>query len=189
LHIEPVGGQVREEGMNITAPRTMTYAFAAAALATIVAGCGGSSSGGDQSVAPASGGSSTSSSHTSDLTTHSTSIGTVVADANGRTVYELVGNPASNSKCYGSCMSIWPAVMSGGQIAVVHGHPVFTFSGDTSAGQTHGQKVNDTWGLWLALDPKGKPISGSAGSAPAPSRSSAPASSSSSSSGGGGYGY
>jgi hypothetical protein len=79
--------------------------------------------------------------------------------------------------------------MSGGTIAVVHGHPVFTFSGDTAAGQTHGQNVKDTWGLWLALDPKGKPISGSGGSAPAPSQSSAPASSSSSSSGGGGYGY
>jgi predicted lipoprotein with Yx(FWY)xxD motif len=167
--------------MTITKTRTLTYAVAAAAVAAIVAGCGGSSSGGGtQSVAPGSGAGSNA------LSTHSTSIGTVLADSNGRTVYELVGDPASNSMCTGECQSIWPAVKtSSGSIAVVHGHPAFTFSGDSQAGQTNGQNVKDSFGLWLALAPNGKPIGASSGSAPAPSTSSAPASSSS----GGGYGY
>jgi secreted repeat protein with Y-X4-D motif len=69
--------------------------------------------------------------------------------------------------------------MSGGKLVVVHGHPVFTFAGDPSAGDTKGQAVKDTWGLWLALDSKGKPIPAN-GSAP----TTAPASG-----GGGGYGY
>jgi predicted lipoprotein with Yx(FWY)xxD motif len=170
--------------MTITGTRSVTYAVAAAAIATFVAGCGSSSSAGtgSQSVSAGSGGSSTATSNAKALTTQSTSIGTVVADANGRTVYELVGDPASNTKCTGSCLSIWPAVKSGGKLAVVHGHPVFTFSGDSKTGDTHGQGVKDTFGLWLALNPKGQPISASAASAPSPSQSAA-------SGGGGGYGY
>lgn len=74
--------------------------------------------------------------------------------------------------------------MSGGKTAVVHGHPVFTFSGDTAPGETKGQGVKDTWGLWLALDAQGQPVAASGGSSPAPS--SPP---SSASSGSGGYGY
>jgi predicted lipoprotein with Yx(FWY)xxD motif len=171
--------------MTLTKSRTLTYSIAAAAVATIVAGCGGGSSGGGtQSVAPGSGASG------STFTTHSTSIGTVMADSNGRTVYELVGDPASNSMCTGECLSIWPAVKTGsGAIAVVHGHPAFTFSGDTKAGETKGQNVKDSFGLWLALAPGGKPIGAAAGTSSGTAPSSPPASSSSSSSGGGGYGY
>jgi predicted lipoprotein with Yx(FWY)xxD motif len=168
--------------MTISKTKGMTYAVAVAAVATLAAACGSSSSGGSQTVSSASGSGSTASSHTSGLTTQSTSLGTVVADAKGRTVYELVGDPVSNTKCTGACQSIWPPVMSGGKIAVVHGHPVFTFAGDSAKGQTKGQGVKDTWGLWLALNSKGQPISASAASAPAPSQSAA-------SGGGGGYGY
>jgi predicted lipoprotein with Yx(FWY)xxD motif len=168
--------------MTISRTKGTTYAVAFAAVATLAAACGSSSSGGTQSVSSGSGGSgSTASQNASGLTTQSTSIGTVVADSNGRTVYELVGDPVSNTKCTGACQSIWPPVMSGGKIAVVHGHPVFTFAGDSAKGQTKGQGVNDTWGLWLALDSKGQPISASTKSAPSPSQSAA--------SGSGGYGY
>jgi predicted lipoprotein with Yx(FWY)xxD motif len=165
----------------------MTYGVAAAALATVAAGCGSNSGGSaptPQSVAPAAG--STSSAHTAGLTVKSTSIGTVVADSRGMTVYELVGDPASNPNCSGECTSIWPPVMAGGQVVVVHGHPVFTFSGDSAPGQTKGEGVTDTWGTWLALNSSGAPIPASGGSP-----STAPAQTSSSGSGGssGGYGY
>jgi predicted lipoprotein with Yx(FWY)xxD motif len=172
--------------MTISKTKGMSYAVALAAVTTLAAACGSSSSGaasgGSQSVSSGSGGGSTASSNTKALTTQSTSIGTVVADAKGRTVYELVGDPVSNTKCNTACLSVWPAVMSGGKIAVVHGHPVFTFAGDSAKGQTNGEGKKDTWGLWLALNPKGQPISASAASAPAPSQSAA-------SGGGGGYGY
>jgi predicted lipoprotein with Yx(FWY)xxD motif len=169
--------------MKLSQPRNLSIAVAAVGLAAVVAGCGSSSSGGtsgSQTVAPGSG--STANANTKGLTVQSTSLGQVVADSNGRTVYELVGDPPSNPNCTGECMSIWPAVQSGGKIAVVHGHPVFTFSGDSSSGQTNGQGVKDTFGLWLALDPKGNPIPASATASPA--SSSAP-----STGGGGGYGY
>jgi predicted lipoprotein with Yx(FWY)xxD motif len=167
-------------------PRNVSIAVATVGLATLAAACGSSSSGGttgSQTVAPAAG-SSTTSAHTSGLTVQSTSLGKVVADSNGRTVYELVGDPASNTKCTGACLSIWPAVMSGNKIAVVHGHPVFTFAGDSASGQTHGQGVKDSFGLWLALNPQGQPISAATKASPASAPSSSP-----SSGGGGGYGY
>jgi predicted lipoprotein with Yx(FWY)xxD motif len=173
--------------MKLSPSRNVSIAVATVGLATLAAACGSSSSGGaatgSQTVAPGSG--STASTHTSGLTVQTTSLGKVVADSTGRTVYELVGDPASNTKCTGACLSIWPAVMSGGKIAVVHGHPVFTFSGDSASGQTHGQGVKDSFGLWLALNPQGQPISASTKSAP----SSAPSSSPSSGGSGGGYGY
>jgi predicted lipoprotein with Yx(FWY)xxD motif len=173
--------------MTVSGSRGTTYAIAAAAVAVLAAGCGSSSSG-SQTVSPASGGGSQAAASTT--TTQSTSIGTVLADSKGRTVYELVGDTAANSKCSSACQAIWPPVMSGGKIMVVHGHPAFTFTGDSAAGQTHGEGSKDTWGLWLALTPSGSPIA--AGAAPAAAQSSAPTSTSSSSSGGstgGGYGY
>jgi predicted lipoprotein with Yx(FWY)xxD motif len=171
--------------MTLSLPRNASIAVAAIGLAALAAGCGSSSSGGtggSQTVAPGSG--STANANTKGLTVQSTSLGSVVADSNGRTVYELVGDPASNPNCTGECLSIWPAVMSGGKIAVVHGHPVFTYSGDSSSGQTHGQGVKDSFGLWLALDSKGTPIPAGSKAAPASAPSSSP-----STGGGGGYGY
>jgi predicted lipoprotein with Yx(FWY)xxD motif len=101
----------------------------------------------------------------------STSIGTVLVDPSGKTVYELVGATAANNMCTGGCLSIWPEVTANGSQVVVNGHPAFTFSGDSSAGQTKGQNLTDQWGKWLALDASGNPIS-----APAAATSTAPAS-------------
>jgi predicted lipoprotein with Yx(FWY)xxD motif len=122
-------------------------------------------------VTPAAGGAA------SALRTESTSIGTVTADSRGRTIYVLVDDPASNSKCSASCESIWPPVMSNGKIMTLHGHPLFTFTGDNATGQTHGQDLRDTWGKWLALNSDGAPITSASPTATAPASS------------GGGYGY
>jgi predicted lipoprotein with Yx(FWY)xxD motif len=171
--------------MTVSRTRSVSWAVATATLAVLAAACGSSSSGnGGQAVTPGGGGAA----KTAALTTQMTSLGTVVADSTGKTVYELVGDNASNSKCNSSCQAIWPPVMSGGSIKTLHGHPLFTFTGDSAVGQTHGQGVKDTWGLWLALNSQGKTIPAGA-SQPSGTTSSAPTSTSSSSSGGGGYGY
>ena len=141
-------------------------AAGAAALVALVAGCASSSS----SVKSAAGGSA------STLKTMSTSIGTVLVAPSGRTVYELVGDSAANQTCTGGCAAIWPPVTANGSQMIVNGHPVFTFAGDSSAGQTKGQNVTDQWGRWLALDANGNPISGSAPSSSPAATTSAPAS-------------
>ena len=136
-------------------------AAGAAVVVALVAGCASSSS----SVKPAGAASSTPQSKSAvsgsagALKTMSTSIGTVLVDGSGRTVYELVGDSTANQTCTGGCAAIWPPVKANGTQMIVNGHPAFTFSGDNSAGQTKGQNVTDQWGRWLALDGSGNPIS------------------------------
>ena len=167
-------------------------AVGATALVALVAGCGSSSS---SAVAPAAGASSSApasssassapaaSGSASSLQTKSTSIGTVLVDSSGKTVYELVGATAGNNMCSGACLSVWPEVMANGSQVVVNGHPAFTFVADGAAGQTKGQGVTDQWGRWLALDASGNPINAAASSkAPA---SQAPAAKTKAPSGGG----
>jgi predicted lipoprotein with Yx(FWY)xxD motif len=155
------------------------------AVVALIAGCASSSSSGNapggasgttqsKSAVSGSGGA---------LKTMSTSIGTVLVDASGRTVYELVGDTAAHPTCTGGCLAIWPAVTANGSQMIVNGHPAFTYVSDKSAGQTNGQKVTDQWGLWLALDASGNPI-GASGSSTAPA-SKAPTTKSKAPTGGG----
>lgn len=127
------------------------------------------------------------------LKTEKTSIGTVLATGQGRTVYWFGPDTPTTSKCSGACLTAWPAVKgapaaaSGATIpgklgeikrsdgitqATWNGHPLYTYFGDSSAGQTNGNGLNSYGGLWHAVV-----LSGSgASSSPSPS------------SGGGGYG-
>lgn len=141
---------------------------ASALLFGLLAACGTSSSAGRTGAADG---------KTGGLRTASTSIGTVLVDARGRTVYELAGNTAAHQKCTGECQAIWPPVRNAGSITVINGHPLFTYAGDTAPGQTNGQGLTDSWGHWWALDPAGNPLTLTATGSPT------------SSAGGGQYGY
>ncbi|MGH3301621.1 MAG: COG4315 family predicted lipoprotein [Streptosporangiaceae bacterium] len=114
---------------------------------------------------------------------------TVLTNAKGFTLYTFAPDTAKKSACNGACAASWPPVKapktvkspyatikrSGGSTQLTfHGHPLYTFTGDTAPKQAHGNGVNAFGGLWHE--------------APA-SVSKAPASGSSHSSGGGGYGY
>src|SRR5579875_1834088 len=139
--------------------RISAGAAGAAAVMALVAACASSSS----SAPPAGGGGSghrtvARSSSTGGLRTRSTSIGTVLVDSAGRTVYELVGDSPAKQTCHGTCLAIWPAVRENGHQVVVNGHPAFTYFGDKSPGQTNGQHLEDHWGIWLALNAEGNPI-------------------------------
>jgi predicted lipoprotein with Yx(FWY)xxD motif len=155
-------------------------AAAASLSVVLLAACASST---HKASAGAGGGATTGggSASTASLKTESTSIGTVAADASGHTLYELVGDSTSNPMCTGGCLAIWPAATVNGTQVVLQGHPAYTYSADTAAGQVHGQGVKDQWGTWWALDSNGKPITSTAPTGGA--------SSSSSGGGGGGYGY
>ncbi len=132
------------------------------------------------------------------IMTHSTSKGAVLTNAQGRTLYWFAIDTPTKSNCNGSCASYWMPVTgkasaaagtslphgfgtitrSDGTLQVTYdGHPLYTYTGDTAAGQINGNGVNASGGLWWAMTPSGSKL----GAAAAPS-----ASSSSSS---GGYGY
>jgi predicted lipoprotein with Yx(FWY)xxD motif len=132
------------------------------------------------------------------ISTHSTSKGTVLVNAKGRTLYWFAIDTATASKCTGSCATYWPPVIgkptaaggtslpmhlgsitrSNGQVqATYDGHPLYTYVGDTAPGQVKGNGLKLSGALWWAATPSGAKLSGAA------------AHPSSSSSSGGGYGY
>jgi predicted lipoprotein with Yx(FWY)xxD motif len=132
------------------------------------------------------------------ISTRSTSIGTVLVNSQGHTLYWFAIDTATKSNCNGSCATYWPPVIgkpvaasgtslpkgfgtitrSDGSVqATYDGHPLYTYAADSAAGMTSGNGLNVSGGLWWAMTPTGaKPAA-----SPSPSTST--------SSGGGGYGY
>ncbi len=186
----------------------------ALAASLLLAACGSSSSSNTTSSAastqPAAQ-STSSSSSAAVVKTASNSLGTILVDSQGMTLYHLSGEQNGKFICTSSaCVGVWHPLIapssgapSGegvalgtvkrpeGTVQVTYkGTPLYTFTGDQQSGETKGQGIKDV-GTWSVV------TTSSSGSAPAAaSTSSAPAApapntggSSESSSGGGGYGY
>ena len=109
------------------------------------------------------------------IATASTSLGTVVVDGKGMTAYfydqDVKGS--GKSTCTGGCAAAWPAIESDaakptvsgvtgtvgtitgvdGKLQVtVDGRPIYTYAGDSKAGDVTGQGVG---GVWYAVNPDG----------------------------------
>jgi len=99
---------------------------------------------------------------------------TVLADANGRTLYWFAPDTAARSACYGSCAAYWPPVKgpatagpgvtgklsvltrSDGSVqAAYDGHPLYTYVGDGAPGQANGNGLNLNGGLWHEVTASG----------------------------------
>jgi predicted lipoprotein with Yx(FWY)xxD motif len=136
----------------------MTAAGAVAA-ATLLAACSSSSKKDDG----AGGGGGAAGS----LATHAvSSVGTVLADANGRTLYTAEQEANGTIKCTGACLQIWKPVTGGaagapsgvtGTIAstnrsdgqtqlTYNGAPLYTFAEDSAAGDAKGNDAKDAFG-------------------------------------------
>ncbi len=129
------------------------------------------------SVATANGGASGSVSAHAVLSTHSANGVTVLTDSKGLTLYLFAPDSPTKSVCYSTCAAYWPPVygtptvasgVSGvtGKLGTIHrtdgttqatynGHPLYTYIGDTAAGQASGNKLNLNGGFWYVI-----PISG-----------------------------
>jgi predicted lipoprotein with Yx(FWY)xxD motif len=111
---------------------------------------------------------------------------TVLTNSNGRTLYWFAPDTSSMSRCNGSCAQIWPPVpgpahasgasgkfstitrSGGSKQATYRGHPLYTYVGDTKAGQNKGNGLNAEGGLWHEMTTSGsttgaKPSSGQTG--------------------------
>ena len=173
-----------------------------AALALALSACASSASSSSSTpatTAPAAGGSSAAASSASGTTVNMTTInGTaVVTNSAGKTLYWFAPDTPTASKCSGTCATYWPPVTGpvtagsgvtgtlstitrsdGTTQATYDGHPLYTYVGDTAAGQAKGNGLNLSGGLWYEMTVSGaKPAVGTTASTP------------SASTGGGGYGY
>jgi predicted lipoprotein with Yx(FWY)xxD motif len=114
--------------------------------------------------------------------TRSTSKGTVLTNAAGKTLYWFAIDTSTTSKCTGTCVTYWPPVIgkptaaagtslphgfstitrSGGQTqATYDGHPLYTYAGDSAAGMVSGNGLNLSGGLWWAMTPAGSKLGSS----------------------------
>jgi predicted lipoprotein with Yx(FWY)xxD motif len=151
--------------------RNITLLSLAAAGLALTAACSSSSeTGGSGPVPPATGDA---------VSAQSTSLGTILVDGRGRTVYVFANDKTNTSTCTGACAADWPAVPApatlptslpgvvgalgmtarsdGGDQLTVAGHPVYTFAGDSAPGQANGQGVNLNGGVWTVVSPSGAP--------------------------------
>jgi predicted lipoprotein with Yx(FWY)xxD motif len=158
--------------------RSMIYIGAAVIAVSALAGCSSTS---PQAGSGSTAGSSTSApAGTSALATASTSLGTVVVDGKGMTVYTFKKDvkDSGKSNCAGPCAVLWPAVVApstnpkvngvtgtvgtitlgdGTKQVTVNGLPVYTYAKDSSAGDVTGQGVG---GVWYVVAPSGNAITG-----------------------------
>jgi predicted lipoprotein with Yx(FWY)xxD motif len=159
--------------------RSILVLTAAVAVPLLASACGGGGSGGGGSGG---GASSAPVPHASGdaVSAQQTSLGTILVDGKGKTVYDFAPDKGSTSACTGSCASVWPPVPApsplpaslagvtgsigtttrsdGTHQLTVAGHPVYTFSGDSAPGQTNGQGVVLNGGLWTVVSPAGAPL-------------------------------
>ncbi|MCD2442688.1 hypothetical protein LQ757_10430 [Agromyces sp. SYSU K20354] len=112
------------------------------------------------------------------LTTAQSSLGEIVVDGEGMTVYMFDNDTqgADASVCEGECATNWPAVttdsespevegvtgevgtitgVDGSTQVTLNGWPLYYFIGDEAAGDTNGQGVQEVW--WV-LSPAGEKI-------------------------------
>lgn len=118
-----------------------------------------------------------------DVQVGETSLGNVLVNGEGRTLYAFTQDSDGAPTCTGDCAATWPALLveaepvvgegidpavistvdgaEGGTQVVADGQPLYTFSGDTAAGDVNGQELG---GVWFAVGPDGTLIDGPEGS-------------------------
>ena len=111
---------------------------------------------------------------------HSSSLGAILVDASGRTLYLWEADKSASSTCYGSCAQAWPPLLAtgspvagsgvnqsllgtssrtdGSTQVTYNGHPLYYFAGDTQPGDTKGQNLHSFGADWYVLAPSGTKI-------------------------------
>jgi predicted lipoprotein with Yx(FWY)xxD motif len=148
----------------------------------VVAACGSSGSG-----AGATPGAAGSTPPATTVAVRQTSLGTILTDSRGFTLYAFEGDRGTTSECSGACATTWPpvtttnanvAVTGGASKSLVGettrpggahqltyaGHPLYLFQGDHSAGSTNGQGLVAFGARWDVLTPAGMEVTPAAAS-------------------------
>ena len=150
-------------------------ALVLAALA--VAGCGssGGSTAGGSSALP-----TTANGQSATVGVANETLGKILVDTQGRTLYLFQRDSGTKSICTGACATFWPplpatdkpAVGSGASGSLLattnrpdgtkqvtyNGHPLYLYSGDQRPGDTKGEGLTAFGGGWFAVTPAGTQV-------------------------------
>jgi predicted lipoprotein with Yx(FWY)xxD motif len=185
----------------------LKLSFPAIAASLLIAACGSSSSGNTTSSATGTQPAAQTSSSVL-VKSASNSLGTILIDSQGMTLYHLSGEQNGKFICTGTaCLSVWHPLIapsSGaprgevgslgtvkrpeGTVQVTYkGSPLYTFTGDQQSGETKGQGIKDvgTWSV-VTTSSNSTPATSTSSTSAAPAPSTGGSSEESSSSG---YGY
>jgi predicted lipoprotein with Yx(FWY)xxD motif len=155
-------------------PLSVLTAFVAFALiALVVSACGG---GGNQATAA----SSNANKGPTVSLSQAGSLGKILVDAQGRTLYRFQKDTGTMSTCSGACAAEWPPATTNGKPSAgggltasklgttkrsdgttqvtYNGHPLYRFSGDQSAGDTNGQGINAFGARWYVVSAAGNAV-------------------------------
>lgn len=169
-------------------PRLRLGPAVAAVAVVVLAGCGSSND-----ATGASADSSTSSTATASTPTKATvqvaktSLGDVLTDDRGMTLYMFMKDSNGKSACNAGCSSLWPPLTVDGKPTAgkgtededlgtitrgdgttqvtYYGHPLYTYGPDAKPGDVNGQNVG---GVWFAVTPDGKAAGSSSPSSGTP---------------------
>lgn len=147
----------------------LALVFGAGAVPLVLAACGGTSS-------SAAAGSNT----PVTLDARTTSLGSIVTDGHGMSVYLFEKDTGHSSTCYGACAGTWTPVTTagaptagpgttasllgtttrhGGDTQVTYaGHPLYFYTGDQKPGDVTGQGSQTFGAGWDTLRPSGRKV-------------------------------
>ena len=106
-------------------------------------------------------------------------LGVVLVNPKGRTLYVFMRDAHRHVTCTGRCAQYWPPLKwkrsskptaggtakskllgldrdpAGGKVVTYNKWPLYTYAGDSAAGQANGQGLNVNGGKWYVISPKG----------------------------------
>jgi predicted lipoprotein with Yx(FWY)xxD motif len=148
------------EGMRLTA------LLALLAVSAMLAACGSSSGGSDTAKSSGSSSSAASSARSTVLASaKKAKVGSVIVDAQGRTLYRFTAEAQGVPVCTGGCVGTWPPALvanatalpkhvatvkrpDGGRLQLTYdGHPLYRYAGDQSKADANGEGVGGQWFL------------------------------------------
>jgi predicted lipoprotein with Yx(FWY)xxD motif len=169
----------------MTRSRPITFLASAAVIPLValsVAACGGG--GGAATAAPSK--TTTTPTQTATARVAKSSLGSILVDSEGQTLYLFKADSATTSACSGACATAWPPLLvtgkptagtgltasklgtitrsGGNQQVTYNGHPLYTFVKDQKPGDVNGQGVTAFGASWFALSPSGNQASAPASS-------------------------
>src|SRR6185436_14344195 len=119
------------------------------------------------------------------VSTAKTSLGRILVNSSGRTLYLFGKDKNGKSSCSGMCASFWPPLITtgkpragtgakasllgttkraDGRVQVTYNHPpLYTFKKDTKKGQTNGEGLSAFGATWYAVSPAGARVVKSSG--------------------------